>query len=434
MKLTSLRPLTLPLASVLALAATPFAFAQDAGGGAAPPPAAAPAAPPAGAAAAGIYGLPPPGTDLESHLGSGSHATTDASHSTDSFDYNNPGSGPASVSGGKNGQYVSEGGVGGVPESHSVRRGDTLWGISAQYFKSPYDWPKVWAENPQILNPHWIYPGDRVRLREEGPRMSIGGPNRSVAPSTIWIRDLGWVDDPDKDTWGELVGSPRDNIMLDTTNEVYVQLDDDVKVALGDELTVFRVLKSFRGEEADAPGELVSVRGTLKIDKINQKTHIARAKVIETVDVIERGNLVGPVARKFNVVPPATNEKYVEARILTALYPNAFFGENQVVFLDRGAKDGVKPGNRFLAVKRGDEWVDNLDSAGSMASKRAETEDDHKANYGQIKTDGPEDLYPDELYAEFRVITVRDHTCMALITASTFEIERNAVLIMKKGY
>jgi LysM domain len=412
------------------------ALAQDQGGGA-PAPAPGPSEPPGPSPTPNPqpggyvpYGLPPPGTDLESHLPSGSHATSDTSHSTDTFDYNKPGGGPSSISGGKNGQYVEGGGV---PESHSVRRGDTLWGISAQYFRSPYEWPKLWAENPQILNPHWIYPGDRIRLREP-EEMRIGGPTRSVAPDTVFIRDYGWVDDPDKDTWGELVGSPRDNMIVDNENEVYLQLDDDVKVELGDELTVFRVIHTFKGEEADAPGELVSVRGMVKIDKINKKTHIARAKIIETIDTIERGAFVGPVRRKFDVVPPQTNEKYVEARILTALYPNAFFGQNQIVFLDRGEKDGVKPGNRFLAVKRGDDWVDNLGTAGSMASKRALIEDDRNANYDQIKTDGPEDDYPDEQYAEFRVITVRDHTCMALITESRFEVEREAVLIMKKGY
>ena len=414
----------------LALVVAPIALAQE-GGGAAPAP--APAA--GGTTTTTVpYGIPQPGTDLESHLGSGSHATSDASHSTDSFDFNKAGTGPASATGGKNGQFVLEGGGGGeAGDSHTVRRGDTLWGISAETFKTPYEWPKIWAENPQILNPHWIYPGDRVRLRER-EAMHIGGLNRSVPQDTIFIRDVGWVDDPDKDTWGELVGSPRDNMILDAETEVYVQLDSDVKAALGDELTVFRVLKTFRGEESEAPGELVQVRGTVKIDKINQKTHIARAKIIESIDVIERGALIGPVARKFDVVPPATNEKHVEARILTATYPNAFFGQNQVVFLDRGEKDGVKPGNRFLAVKRGDEWVDNLGDAGAMASRRAEVEDDANGSYSKIKTDGPEDDYPDELYAEFRVITVRDHTCMALITSSSFEIERNAVLIMKKGY
>lgn len=375
-------------------------------------------------------GVPGPGVDLESHLGSGSHATTDTTNSTDGFDYNKRGTASAGSKGNKDGQYVLEGGA--VPQSHTVKRGDTLWSISGQYYNSPYKWPQLWAQNPQILNPHWIYPGDRLRLRDTNFR--IGGSDRAVAPETIFLRDYGWVDDPDRDTWGELVGSPSEHMIVDNEIEVYIQLDDDVKVELGDELSIFRVLKTWKGEEADAPGELVSVRGTVVVDKINNKTHIARARITETIDTIERGALVGRVARKFAVVPPVTNEKYVEARIMTSVYPHAFFGGNQIVFLDRGEKDGVQPGNRFLAVERVDKWVQNLGGAGYFGSRRPLVEDDKPGQYDQLKIDGPIDDYPDELYAEIRVISVRDHTCMAIVTESAYEVERDAVLIMKKGF
>ena len=376
-------------------------------------------------------GLPAPGTNFESHLPSSSHASNGTSG--DGFDLNTS-KGGASTAGNKDGQAVMEGS--GVPEAHTVRRGDTLWGLSGQYFKTPYNWPRLWAENPQIQNPHWIYPGDRVRLRVPDGSSSLGHASsmRAVPQSTVFMRNLGWVDDPDKDTWGELVGAPDDQMILSEEDEVYIQLDDDVKVTLGDELTIFRVIHTMRGEEADADGELVSVRGTVRIDKWNPKTHLARAKIIEALDTIERGALIGPVSRKFDIVPPARNAKYVEARILTALYPHAFFGGNQLLFLDRGAKDGVKPGNRFLAVRRGDRWVEGLDTAGTMAADRQLIEDERPALHDSLKTDGPMDLYPDELYAEIRVLNVRDHTCLAIVSESTFEVERDAVLVMKKGF
>ena len=411
---------------VLSLFVGTVAWAQDQPAGPAPAPApAAPAAP-----SLGGYAVPAPGTDLEGHLGASSHATTDTSHSTDGFDLNKSNGGPAAT-GNKNGQAIMEGGS--VPEAHSVRRGDTLWAISGQYFRTPYNWPRLWAQNPQILNPHWIYPGDRVRLHAPENQLTHAGA-RGVPQNTVFLRDLGWVDDPDKDTWGELVGAPDDQMILSEQDEVYIKVDDDVKVKLGDELTLFRVIHTMRGEDADAPGELVSVRGTVKVDKWNEKRHLARAKIIEALDTIERGALVGPVSRKFDVVPPVKNARYVEARILTALYPHAFFGGNQVLFLDVGSKDGVKVGNRFLAVRRGDRWVEGLPGAGKMASERALIEDDRDGKHDSVKTDGPMDEYPDELYAEVRVLRTRDHTCLAIVTESTFEVERDAVLVMKKGF
>ena len=50
------------------------------------------------------------------------------------------------------------------PEIYVVVRGDTLWDISGRFLEKPWNWPKLWGVNPQIANPHLIYPGDRLRL------------------------------------------------------------------------------------------------------------------------------------------------------------------------------------------------------------------------------------------------------------------------------
>ncbi len=52
----------------------------------------------------------------------------------------------------------------GAPERYTVRRGDTLWDISALFLDDPWLWPEIWHVNPEISNPHLIYPGDILRL------------------------------------------------------------------------------------------------------------------------------------------------------------------------------------------------------------------------------------------------------------------------------
>jgi len=51
-----------------------------------------------------------------------------------------------------------------VPETYIVKKGDTLWGISGMYLQKPWLWPQLWDSNPQIDNPHLIYPGDELYL------------------------------------------------------------------------------------------------------------------------------------------------------------------------------------------------------------------------------------------------------------------------------
>lgn len=61
------------------------------------------------------------------------------------------------------------------PERYVVKQGDTLWGIAGLYLKKPWLWPDIWHVNPQIGNPHRIYPGDSISLafRDGKPRLAL---------------------------------------------------------------------------------------------------------------------------------------------------------------------------------------------------------------------------------------------------------------------
>ncbi|MEO5725467.1 MAG: LysM peptidoglycan-binding domain-containing protein, partial [Byssovorax sp.] len=359
--------------------------------------------------------LPPAGFDPDAHLGSSSRSTTDITRG-DSFDLNRGGGGPSSFKGSAGGSYVVEGQS--VPDGHTVRRGDTLWEISGRYYQNPYQWPKLWSVNPQIQNPHWIYPGDRVRLRDGSGGSTIGSIGQlksrtAVPPQTIFLRETGWVDDRNDDVWGELIGAPDDKMLLSDGDEVYIQLGDKHEVQIGDELTLFRPIRTVETE--NTKGELVSIRGSVRIDRYNPKTRMVRARVTEALDVIERGVKVGPVGRKFDVVPPVTSEQDIDANIIASLYPNQVYVQHQVVFLDKGEKEGVKPGQRFFAIRRGDRWVQNIKGAGTMALVRPRVEDDRFAKVDTLKFGVDNDLLPDETYAELRVLRTRDHTSAALV-------------------
>ncbi len=54
--------------------------------------------------------------------------------------------------------------VPGAPEEYVIQKGDTLWDLSQKFLNNPWYWPKIWSNNPYIENPHWIYPGNKLRI------------------------------------------------------------------------------------------------------------------------------------------------------------------------------------------------------------------------------------------------------------------------------
>jgi len=64
-------------------------------------------------------------------------------------------------------------------EIYTIKKGDTLWDISSKFLKDPFLWPKLWQRNPYITNPHWIYPGNPVRLSPlEEPKQVAAEPKK----------------------------------------------------------------------------------------------------------------------------------------------------------------------------------------------------------------------------------------------------------------
>src|SRR6478609_5962290 len=253
-----------------------------------------------------------------------------------------------------------------VPDIHLVQRGDTLWDLCNRYYQNPWAWPKIWSYNPQISNPHWIYPGDQLRLTDAAGKTESGGlkmlslaPRQSstlgagggasllnsrsqVSTGTIFLRDQGYLGDPKRDVWGELIGSDEEQMMLAEGNHVVLILRKGVTVSKGQELTVFNSVRQPQkvAGARKPPGEIVAIRGTVKVIDFNPDTRMARAMLTESVDVIERGASVGPVGRRFDVVPPLKTSAKVSARVLTSIYPNVYMARDQIAFLDKGARTG----------------------------------------------------------------------------------------------
>jgi hypothetical protein len=169
----------------------------------------------------------------------------------------------------------------------------------------------------------------------------------------------------------------------------------------------------------------------VRVEKFDPKSRIATARIVESRDVIERGARIGPVRRRFDVVPPLPNTATVQARVLTSLYPHVYMSQDQVVFLDRGTEDGLKPGNRLLIVRRGDTWRATLENS---TRDRVRMDSPENAEIERTPLPGEQNKFPEESIAELRVLRAEKFSSLALVTQSRREVLPGDLAVARPGF
>lgn len=137
------------------------------------------------------------------------------------------------------------------PDTYVVKRGDTLWDIAGKFLRRPWLWPEIWQANPQIKNPHLIYPGDVISLSyldrvgigvTPGPRTDAPIGAVSLAEIEPYLKDLRVVD-RFKDL-PYIVGIEEDYTRGTAGQKVYVKGLDGAQV--GQRYAVLRPSNDYR--------------------------------------------------------------------------------------------------------------------------------------------------------------------------------------------
>jgi LysM repeat protein len=265
---------------------------------------------------------------------------------------------------------------------HTVEKGDTLWDLSSKYLGSPWYWPKVWSYNPQIANPHWIYPGNQVRFYpgngEETPARAeqVAGDEDELQagqaiegddevqmvrlPVEIKTREIvlkdGFVTPNEVDAAGTLVASYAESEMLSPPDIVYLEFKDRSAVQVGASYLVYRTVgKIHHPRTGKFLGYQTQVLGTVKVNRTSDPK--VRATIEKAFDEIGRGARIGPAReRLFETVAPVPNavalkDLTVVAQLETSL---TMAGEQVRVLVDAGSAQGVQVGNVFTVIRQVD--------------------------------------------------------------------------------
>jgi hypothetical protein len=313
-----------------------------------------------------------------------------------------------------------------IPEFHVVKKGDTLWSLCDGYFKDPWRWPRLWAQNPLITNPHWIFPGDVVRMHGPGaveaPVASSSGPGNGVSISrtrqpalrdnALVLREVGFVSARDLDISAVISGSREEKIMLSSGDQAYLSFGKDRPLRAGERYSVFvaDTKNPVRGGDGAPLGYLVRIYGDVVIDQIADGSS-ARGTLVDMTEPAERGYLVSPQVRQFRRIEPRPSAVNLETRIVAAFSPTNMLASETFVVLSRGKKDGVEIGNRTFVVRRSDGYRRLMEG-----------------------WDNYDPQYPNEVVGELWVVDVRDNTSLAWIARTSKEIRVGETAEMRKGH
>jgi LysM repeat protein len=251
-----------------------------------------------------------------------------------------------------------------APDSYVVKRGDTLWAIAKVFLRDPWYWPEIWQVNPQVKNPHLIYPGDTLRLvfidgqpqillqRGDAARVE---PRVRSQPLEAAIRTIPY------ETVQAFMSKPAVLDREQIKNAPYVLATRDLHVVMSDGDTVYA--RGFSGPvELGAHYNVVRVGDPL-IDPDDNRVlgyngiftgagHVTREGDPTTLIMTESTRetragdklLAGGVDVPLDFIPSAPRVR-TNGRIIAVNDGVTIIGQYEVVVVNRGARDGLVPGN-----------------------------------------------------------------------------------------
>ncbi len=241
-------------------------------------------------------------------------------------------------------------------ELYKVKKGDTLWEICDKYYHDPFLWPKLWQLNPQVTNPHWIYPGDVLRLKETKEGLIKAAtkkkPTKKLVPKIPGrvIEAAGYLLPQKEPHSGEILRAVVDNrTILGKGDHIYVSFKRDIRPEVGSEWTIFRISGPvFHPITHERVGYIHTILGMAKIIKVYAK--IAEAKIIKSYEVIYQGDYLKPYQRPKPICFDKAHPPF-QACIVAAKSGGEEIGWPDIVYIDAGKRQGLKPG-QILSVFR----------------------------------------------------------------------------------
>lgn len=263
------------------------------------------------------------------------------------------------------------------PDQHKVVKGDTLWDISNTFLNTPWMWPEIWHVNPQIENPHLIYPGDIVRLIyldgkprividrvvKLSPQMRVVDEREAIASIPLdrinnFLSRSRVVDNGQLEVAPYVVSGENKRLLTGEGDRVYARGDFDASIAA---YGIYRKGQTYKDPQT---GEVLGVEATdigsgrmralddsvatLALTRSTQEVRIGDRLLEDEERTIE------------STFYPSAPDVDVDGEIIAVEGGVNQVGKMSVVVLNRGQREGIKIGNVMAIYKRGGEVRDRI--------------------------------------------------------------------------
>ncbi len=263
----------------------------------------------------------------------------------------------------------------GHPDKYTVVKGDTLWDISQKFLKSPWLWPEIWHANPQVTNPHLIYPGDILGLVyiDGQPRITIvkEGPDNGVVKLSPQIKSTPIstaIPTIPLDAISSFLSSNRivDPDVLDAAPYILIGREQHLITGAGDtifargdvmgeeNMAVYRssktyvdpVTEEFLGLEAKSIA-------TAKVGDINNE--VVTLTVIRSNEELRQGDRLLPTEDRVinSTFSPSKPDTNITGQMISVNSGVGNIGQYNVVVINRGEREGIVEGNILAIYKNG---------------------------------------------------------------------------------
>ena len=274
-----------------------------------------------------------------------------------------------------------------APERYQVTPGDTLWDIAGRYLYAPWQWPRLWQHNPQIANPHLIYPGDTLLLSdcqgtpclqlERGQRVVKLSPQVRTLPrreaiepipmeiARAFLRDHRVVDSAEAlQTLAYVVAGNDRRLISGAGDKLYVRGD----VPSHGEVGIYRQSEPYQAMDGTPLGlELINVGIARSLDRNDRSREeqsseergnddIAQLEVVSSSQEVRVNDIVLALEDReldSEFMPRAPLNR-VEGHIIAVPGGVRFIGRYQIVTLDIGTLEGLQAGHVLQVNQKGE--------------------------------------------------------------------------------